>query len=188
MEIKLTLELLKKSKLSPDCLVMLQLLYYKKFDDIAIIFGKTNSIKIRNRLIVTTDFILSHHTEKFTETILSNKAIEKLFEIRSDAINFWEFYNCYPVKVGSRVLRAAGPTTQIALKHEKKYLARVKTTAQHQVAIVAINAFVAKQKSSGKLEFLPNMETVMNNSSWEQWEVFIQENGKEEEEWNSTTI
>jgi len=28
----------------------------------------------------------------------------------------------------------------------------------------------------------------MNNSSWEQWEVFIQESGKEEEEWNSTTI
>jgi hypothetical protein len=188
MDIKLTLALIKKSRLSPDALVMLQLLYYKKFDDIAEIFGKTNSIKLRNRLIVTTDFILSHHTEKFTDTILSNKAIEKLFEIRSDVINFWEFYNCYPVKVGSRVLRAAGPTTQIALKHEKKYLARVKTTAQHQVAIAAINAFVAKQKSSGKLEFLPNMETVMNNSSWEQWEVFIQENGKEEEEWNSTTI
>jgi len=188
MEIKLTLELLKKSGLSPDMAVMLQLLYYKKFDDIAIIFGKTNSINLRNKLIVTTEFVLSNHTAKFTETIVSNKAVEKLFEIRSDAINFWEFYNCYPVKVGPRVLRASGPATQVALKHEKKYLARVKTAEQHQLAIESINAFVAKQKSSGKLEFLPNMETVMNNSSWEQWEVFIQENGKEEEEWNSTTI
>ena len=34
MDIKVTLALLKKSKLSPDMLVMLQLLYYKKFDDI----------------------------------------------------------------------------------------------------------------------------------------------------------
>ena len=32
------------------------------------------------------------------------------------------------------------------------------------------------------------METVMNNSLWEQWEVFIQEKGKEEEEWNTTSI
>ena len=188
MDIKVTLALLKKSKLSPDMLVMLQLLYYKKFDDIAIIFGKTNSINLRNKLIVTTGYILSHYTVKFTETTVSNKEIEKLFDIRSDVVNFWEFYNCYPVRVGPRVLRAAGPTTQIALKHEKKYLARVKSQEQHQLAIAAISSFVAKQKSSGKLEFLPNMETVMNNSSWEQWEVFIQESGKEEEEWNSTTI
>ena len=188
MDIKVTLALLKKSKLSPDMLVMLQLLYYKKFDDIAIIFGKTNSINLRNKLIVTTGYILSHYTVKFTETTVSNKEIEKLFDIRSDVVNFWEFYNCYPVRVGPRVLRAAGPTTQIALKHEKKYLARVKSQEQHQLAISAISSFVAKQKSSGKLEFLPNMETVMNNSSWEQWEVFIQESGKEEEEWNSTTI
>jgi len=188
MNIKVTLALLKKSKLSPDMLVMLQLLYYKKFDDIAIIFGKTNSINLRNKLIVTTGYILSHYTVKFTETTVSNKEIEKLFDIRSDVINFWEFYNCYPVRVGPRVLRAAGPTTQIALKHEKKYLARVKSQEQHQLAIAAISSFVAKQKSSGKLEFLPNMETVMNNSSWEKWEVFIQESGKEEEEWNSTTI
>ena len=188
MDIKLTLALIKKSGLSPDALVMLQLLYYKKFDDIAEIFGKTNSIKLRNKLIVTTEFILSHHTEKFTDTILSNKAVEKLFEIRNDAINFWEFYNCYPVKVGSRVLRASGPTSQLALKHEKKYLMRVKTNESHLKAIASISAYVAKQKSSGKLEFLQNMETVLNNSSWEQWEVFIQESGKEEEEWNTTSI
>ena len=188
MDIKLTLALLKKSKLSPDALVMLQLLYYKKFDDIAEIFGKTNSINLRNKLIVTTEFILSSHTEKFTETIVSNKAVEKLFEIRSDVINFWEFYNCYPVKVGPRVLRAAGPTTQIAEKHEKKYLARVKTTKQHELAVASIAAFVAQQKRANKLSFLPNMETVMNNSMWEQWSVFIQEGGTEEKEWNNDTI
>jgi hypothetical protein len=84
MDIKVTLALLKKSKLSPDMLVMLQLLYYKKFDDIAIIFGKTNSINLRNKLIVTTGYILSHYTVKFTETTVSNKEIEKLFDIRRD--------------------------------------------------------------------------------------------------------
>ena len=36
--------------------------------------------------------------------------------------------------------------------------------------------------------YLPNMETVMNNSMWEQWEVFVQANGVEEQEWNSDLI
>ena len=188
MDIKLTLALIKKSGLSPDSLVMLQLLYYKKFDDIAEVFGKTNSINLRNKLIVTTDFILSHHSAKFTETIVSNKAVEKLFEIRSDAINFWEFYNCYPVKVGSRILRSAGPATQLALKHEKKYLAKVKTVEKHKEAIKAITTFVAKQKSAGKLEFLPAMETVMNNASWENWGALIEDFGSEGKAWNTEII
>ena len=32
------------------------------------------------------------------------------------------------------------------------------------------------------------METVLNNSLWEQWEVFIQPEGVEEQDWNSDQI
>jgi 1,2-phenylacetyl-CoA epoxidase PaaB subunit len=32
------------------------------------------------------------------------------------------------------------------------------------------------------------METVMNNSMWESWEVFIQDSGTEEQEWNNNLI
>lgn len=187
MKITLCTELIKKHKLTPNQTVILYLLYYKKFDDISEIFGKLEARKIRDSL-VDTQYILSDANQKFTETILSNKHIEKLFDIRVDDINFWEFYNCYPIKVGSRVLRSAGPTSQIALKHEKKYLTKVKKTDDHIKAIKAITAFVSKQKQAGKLAFLPNMETVMNNAMWEQWEVFIEENGKEGQEWFNETI
>jgi hypothetical protein len=51
-----------------------------------------------------------------------------------------------------------------------------------------MEAFVAFQKRSNKLQYLPNMETVLNNSMWENWEVFIQSEGKEEQEWNTQTI
>ena len=44
------------------------------------------------------------------------------------------------------------------------------------------------QKRSNKLQYLPNMETVLNNCMWEQWEVFIQDKGVEEQEWNSDQI
>jgi hypothetical protein len=186
MEILLTIAKLKSSKLTPNQLILLYLLYYQKFEDILEIFGKEKSLAIRNSL-ESTEYLLSSKT-KFRETLISKKHVEKLLNIRSDQINFWEFYNCYPVKVGTRILRSAGPTTQVALKHEKKYLAKVKTIKNHALAIRAITAFVAKKKFANELQYLPNMETVMNNSLWEQWEIFIQETGKEEQEWNTETI
>lgn len=177
---------MKRSNLTPNQLVLLKLLYYNDIENIIAIFGKNEALIIRNSLI-NSNYILSGNT-KFTETILSKKNIEKLLDIRADEINFWEFYNCYPIKVGPRVLRSAGPTSQIALKHEKKYLTRVKTIEAHQQAIKAIQSFVTKQKQANKLNFLPNMETVLNNSMWEQWEIFVQDNGVEEQEWNNDQI
>lgn len=187
MEITLTISQLKRSQLTPDETVLLYLLYYKKFDDIRDIYGTTRAVELRNKL-VGTKYLLSDETLKFRDTLISNKNIEKLFGIRSDQINFWEFYNSYPIRVGSRVLRSAGDSTQIAEKHKKKYLARVKTIEAHNKAVASLNAFVAKQRMASKLNYLPNMETVMNNAMWEQWEVFIEEQGKEEQEWNTETI
>jgi hypothetical protein len=186
MEIKIDLTTLKRSSLTPNQLVLLYLMYYKNFDDIAAIFSKKDAIEIRNTLL-DSDYILSQQTT-FRDTILSNKHVEKLLNIRADQINFWEFYSKYPIKVGSRILRASGDSAQVAQKHEKKYLSRVRTKEAHETAINALEAFVAKQKQAGKLEFLPNMETVMNNSMWEQWEVFIQESGTEQQDWNTDAI
>ena len=187
MEITLNLSTLKNSNLSPNEAILLYLLYYKQFDEIAELFGKLEALNIRDALL-DTEYILSDALTKFTETIISKKHVEKLFGIRSDQINFQEFYNCYPIRVGTRVLRASGPEAQVAIKHKKKYLAKVKTVEQHEKAIKAIIAFVSQQKRAGKLNFLPNMETVMNNSMWESWEVFIQDSGKEEQEWNNNLI
>lgn len=177
---------MKRTKLTPNQLILLRLLYEKDLDNIIDIFGKKEALDIRNTLL-DTDYILSNNN-KFTDTVISVKNVEKLFGIRGDKINFWEFYNCYPVKVGARVLRASGATSQLALKHQKKYLNRVKTKDAHENAIKAVESFVAKQKQANKLMYLPNMETVMNNSMWEQWQVFVQANGVEEQEWNSDLI
>jgi len=161
-------------------------LYDKDYINIDKIFGKDQAIAVRNSL-QDTSYILSEEG-LFMDTIISKDQVEKLFGIRGDRINFWEFYQCYPVRVGNRVLRASGDIAQVAKKHEKKYLSRVKRTAQHELAIKATEAFVSMQKRVGKLQYLPNMETVLNNCMWEQWEVFIQDKGVEEQEWNSDQI
>ena len=161
-------------------------MYDKDYTNIDKIFGKDQAIAVRNSL-QDTSYILSKEG-LFMDTIISKDQVEKLFGIRGDQINFWEFYQCYPVRVGNRVLRASGDIAQVAKKHEKKYLSRVKRTAQHELAIKATEAFVSMQKRVGKLQYLPNMETVLNNCMWEQWAVFIQDKGVEEQEWNSDQI
>ena len=185
MEVNINLKSLKTHNLLPNQYVLLLLLYNKDFDKIKDLFGINKAIQIRNSL-VGTSFLLSDEKVKFTDTILSNNNVMKLLNIRSDTINFWQFYVCYPIKVGSRALRAARTTSQLALKHQKKYLGRVKTVEAHLLAIQSIESFVAKQKQAGKLEFLPNMETVMNNSLWEQWEVFVNEQHKSD--WSNESI
>ena len=172
--------------MTPNQLVLLQLLYNKDYTNIEKIFGKDLATEIRVSL-ESTSYILSQGG-KFMDTLISKDKIEKLFGLRSDQINFWEFYQCYPVRVGTRVLRASGSIAQVAKKHEKKYLARVKRKDQHELAIKATEAFISQQKRANKLQFLPNMETVLNNSMWEQWEVFIQSEGVEEQDWNSDQI
>ena len=167
-------------------MILLHLLYYNKINDIVEVFGKVGALEIRDSLI-NSPYIVTGKVP-FTQTVLSKKNVEKLLGVRSDLINFWEFYNCYPIKVGSRVLRASGDSSQLAQKHEKKYLARVKTKEQHAKAIASVTAFVAAKKQANELQFLPQMETILNNSLWEQWEIMIQPAGKEEQEWNSEQI
>jgi len=189
MELVLTLALLKRSQLQPNQLYLLNLLYYKEFESIKEIFGIQEAIAIRNSLF-GTPYILNatDNSLKFTETLISKKHVEKLLGIRADNINFLEFYSCYPIRVGNRVLRGAGPNSQVSQKHEKKYLARVKTQEAHELAVKAIEAFVAKQKAAQKLQYLPNMETVMNNNLWEMWECFIDDFGTEGQDWNTQVI
>lgn len=187
MKLNVTVEEMVKCKLLPNQVMLLLFLYHKDFSSCKELFGKELSLELRNSL-VNTDFLLSDESTLFKDTIISKKHVEKLLGIRGDQVNFWEFYNCYPVKVGARVLRAAGPNTQIAQKHEKKYLARVKTFAAHEQAIKAITVFVAKQKQAGKLSFLPNMETVMNNSMWEQWDALVEDTGTENSSWTEDFI
>ena len=54
--------------------------------------------------------------------------------------------------------------------------------------VLATEAYVAKQRIAGKLQYLPAMETVLNNSLWEQWEEFVETVGEEGANWNTTTI
>jgi hypothetical protein len=157
----------------------------KKFDIIKDLFGKDKSFEIRT-ILTEKGFVISEKNCKFIDTILSSKMMNKLLGIRNEKINFWEFYSSYPIRVGSRVLRAAGPDSKQALKHEKKYLRAVTTVEEHELAVRCLEAFVDSQKASGKLAYLPQMERILNNNMWETWSVYLKQ--EEEDNWHNDTI
>jgi hypothetical protein len=171
--------------ISPDEYVLIILLQEKKLDIIKALFNKQKALDLRSNLI-EKGFVISEENCIFKDTILSSKKVNKLLGIKHEAINFWQFYSLYPIKFAGRVFRAANPDSKQALKHEKKYLKAVTTLEDHEHAIKCLNAFVSVKRARGELAFLPMMETVLNNNSWEQWEVFINE--EKEENWNNDTI
>ncbi len=187
MKIDIDVNKLIRNGLTPDQFILLTLCYYNQHDRIKKLFGIKRALSLRDDL-VDTKYILSKKKTRFKDTIVSKANVSKLIGVRSDKINFWEFYNSYPMKHGSRIFRAANPDSQLAMKHEKKYLMRVKTKKHHDKVVKATQAFVNKQRINNKLQYLPAMETVLNNSLWEQWEEFIETAGKEGANWNTTTI
>jgi len=189
MKIELDVNACVKYKLHPNDYVLLYLMYHKDYERIEKLFGRQKAIAMKEILhTFHSQFFLDKETKPFKKTTLSNKHVCKLLNIREEDIRFIEFYNMYPVRVGSRVLRAADVDTVIGKKHEKKYLSKVKTKEQHSRAKKAIESFVSAQKQSGKLQYLPAMETVLNNAMWESWESLIVDSGEEQKDWHEESI
>jgi|TARA_R110000796_G_scaffold242689_1_gene364865 hypothetical protein len=188
MNIEIDLNRLKRSGLNANQYVVLYLMYYKNFKLIKELFSVSDATAIRNSLIDTEYILDKTSDQKFTQTIISTSNVCKLLGIRTDKIKFNEFYGCYPIRVQNRVLRAANIDTVQGLKHEKKYLLKIKTYADHEAAVKAITVFVEKQRTAGQLAFLPNMETVLNNALWESWSEFISEFGEEGSNWQTDSI
>ena len=185
MKLEIDLKRLISFKINPHQHLILHALYYKEYKYITQVLTKEQCIEVRDTLCDTV-FITSDTTTLFTETILDITMVEKLLGI--EKINFSEWYQIYPIKVGSRSLRAVSDSSEQYKKHQSKYLKRVKTIEQHQKAIKATESFIASQKQAGKLQFLPNIETVLNNAMWENWVVFVEVKGEEGSVWNSSTI
>ena len=187
MKIEIDLGNCKRNSITPDQYVLLYLMYHKEYTKIESLFTRTYALMMRD-LLQNTKYILGKDKVSFKQTILSTDNVCKLLGIRSEQVRFIEFYNVYPIRVQSRVLRAADVDTVLGRKHEKKYLSKVTTIKAHEEAISATKVFVAKQKQKDGGKYLPNIETVLNNALWESWMTLIDSPGTEEKEWNEETI
>ena len=90
-----------RNNILPNQYVLLALLYDKQFTKIEKLFGKKEALLIRDSLI-STKYLLTEKT-KFKDTAISKSNVGKLLGVRSDKVNFWEFYNAYPIRHNNRV-------------------------------------------------------------------------------------
>lgn len=179
MKIEIDLTKCKRNKLRPDHFVVLYILYYGEKELAQALFTKEQAFGLRDDLIGTKYILSATKETHFFKTLISTANVEKLLDIRADKINFLDFFIEYPMKVGARILRPKNLDTQQGRKFEKKYLSKVKTKDSHLEAVAAVKAFVTKQRRAGKMQYLPNMETVLNNAMWESWSEFIESYGNE---------
>jgi len=103
---------------------------------------------------------------------LTKKAIMLVGE---EAINFDEMFNLYPTKTpDGRILRAAnkefnGKLTADYKKLRDKYLKKIKNVAMHEMILDATSKMLSDYKKRGSLNYLPLMETFVNQSQWERY-------------------
>lgn len=173
MTLELDLKKLSRNNLKPNQYVILAILYHKDWELAKRLFSLTEAIMIRDSLIDTKFILDKSGNKKFSETVISRSNVGKLLGVRSDKIDFLEFFNEYPMKVGSRILRPKSSDTIEGKRLEQKYLKKIKTQEDHKDAIDAVKAYVRRQRIAGKLQFLNKLEVVINNAKWESWDVFI---------------
>lgn len=179
MKIEIDLAKCKLNGLRPDHYVVLYILYYGEKDLAKKLFTLQEAVALRDSLLDTKYILEKNPDRSFFDTVISRDKVAKLLDIREDKINFIEFYNAYPIRVQNRILRAKSVDTVQGKKHHQKYLNKVKTIEQHKEAVKAVEAYVRKQRIANSLQYLPAMETVLNNAMWEQWTVFVQSFGTE---------
>ena len=98
---------------------------------------------------------------------------EKLFA--DEVVNFEELFNLYPYQTpGDRVLRTKnkdllGKPTRDYQTLSKKYLGMIKNVELHNNVLQWTKNMLASYKSKGSLEYLPKMETFLNQKMWEKF-------------------
>ena len=156
MKIEIDLRKLKQCDLSADQFILLYLLYNKKQNTIKKFYTRNEAMSIRNSLTETIYLLNKDINSIFSDTIISTANVAKLLGIRSDSIDFLEFYSCYPMKVGSRILRAADSNSVLGSKHKKKYLDdllhQVRTvehvTAREQVEVALTDEYRRRREEA----------------------------------------
>lgn len=174
MKIEIDLNKCKVYRISPSQYTLLYLLYHNDMSGISKYFGLEKAKIIRNSMC-DGRLILSNKELDVSESVLSRK-VKNILGITSDnLVNFAEFYNRYPLKVGARALRAARLDSKSAKKHKISYLKHVKTVEEHERICKIVDNYVQIKKIANELQFLPLMETLINGRKWEEWEVFYDE-------------
>lgn len=114
-----------------------------------------------------------------TGYLINQKEVSKVLDLEDNF--FWEIFSTYPIKVYNgnvtRILRNSSPDAKEAKECLKKYRSKVKTVAHHKRVLNCLEVELAMRKKEKNLGFMQKLVTWLNQSSWEQYESFVDEAG-----------
>ena len=165
MRVEIDFEVLKDTKMSADDFLYLYIIYRKGFNYLKQLNLKPNVEKLQKDGYVK----LSEHPENHT---IRQEFID-LFSCDFDQM-FAELISTYPMKVttsgrGIRILHAKDPDAKANEKSRKRYKKIVENKPyKHKHIINCLNNQLKIERDN--LGFLQNLETWINNYTWEKYE------------------
>jgi|TARA_R110000796_G_scaffold5683_21_gene20962 hypothetical protein len=175
MKIELELQLLEDTEMSADEFVALYLIYRDGFDLLNRLNLNPNWEKLQQEGYIKLGETRNDH-------VVRQEFID-LFTNSFDAM-FAELIGTYPMKVstttGIRILHAKDPDAYTNLKCKNKYKKIVKTNSHtHRAIMTALNTQLTLERNS--LAYLQNLETWLNNHTWEKYQdIDINDNSTSE--------
>ena len=180
MKIEIDLRLIEEHNLSPDDFVFIYIIWRKAF-------GYINGIPLRiNTQRLEIDGWITLNDEQGsdpTKFIVTNKFLD-LYRSDFDKM-FEELVELYPFKVvspgrGARVLRAKDPNAHSNKKAKIKYKKLVGHKPHlHKYIIKCLQAQLQHERDN--LGYMQNLETWINNHTWEKYEDININTAKEDE-------
>ncbi len=159
-----SIDLLKcrNNNITPNEFIYLFLSNHKNYNEIDRLFDEQQKRNI-SKVLVFRKLALDTQGR-----LLTDKG-KQLINAKDSDINFDEFYREYPLKAGSRRLKAAEVDTKFYKDMRHKYLGTVKTKEEHDRAIQALKNMVDEHRITSRLQYLPGLEVVINGKKWEMY-------------------
>jgi len=114
-----------------------------------------------------------------TGYLINHKQINQVIDLKDEL--FWEIFGMYPIKVYNgnvtRILRASSPDSKEAQECLKKYKTKVKTIEKHEHIVKCLNVELGMRNKEKNTEYMQKLVTWLNQSSWENYESFVNEAG-----------
>lgn len=176
MEILINTDTLLRSKLNAEE-YMVMFMMWKGAHSIA---SETFALKDVDFEGLEKRGFIKRHGDSFKDWVLRDKFI--MLVVTDDNRMWYEFCKVMPFKVpngrgGNRVLRTSDPDAKSNEKIKKKYLAEVSGKEDlHNKIIRCIE--IELKHNKGKLQFMQNTDTWLNQRTWEKWMSLIDEESK----------
>jgi len=176
MKIDIDFELLKETNMSPDDYVYLYIIYRKGFNYLKTLTLRPDLTALQHKGYVELGDTYDQHqiTDEF----------RKLFSSNFDQM-FTELVHTYPMKVtsptrGVRILHAKDPDAKANEKSKNRYRKIVGNKLyKHRYILDCLEKQLAVDQDN--LGFLQNLETWINNHTWEKYENLDENDTKNNE-------